>query len=52
MKNIYKNYLFEKHILVSEGNEENIENQFATLFTLANLFNIRIIDSFNINQTH
>ena len=44
MKNIYKNYLFEKHILVSEGNEENIENQFATLFALANLFNIRIIE--------
>lgn len=43
MKNIYKNYLFEKHYLVSEGDADVIENQFETLFALANLFNIRIV---------
>ena len=43
MKNIYKNYLFEKHILVSEGDAGKTENQFETLFALANLFNIRIV---------
>ncbi len=44
MKNIYKNYLFEKHILVNERKTETIENQFETLFALANLFNIRIVE--------
>ena len=43
MKSIYKDYLFEKHILVSEGSAETTENQFETLFALANLFNIRIV---------
>ncbi len=44
MKNIYKNYLFEKHYLVSEGDADRIDNQFETMFALANLFNIRIIE--------
>ena len=41
MKSIFKDYLFNKHYLVREGNEIE-ENQFETLFTLANKFNIRI----------
>ncbi|MCR5149147.1 MAG: hypothetical protein K6C35_09310 [Eubacterium sp.] len=42
MKRIYKDYLFDKHILVSEGKVTEDDHQFETLFTLANLFNIRI----------
>lgn len=41
MKTIFKNYLFEKHLLVNEGNITE-ENSFQVLFALANLFNIRI----------
>ena len=41
MKTIFKNYLFEKHLLVNEGNISE-ENSFEVLFALANLFNIRI----------
>ncbi|MCR4624722.1 MAG: hypothetical protein K5795_01975, partial [Lachnospiraceae bacterium] len=37
---IFKDYLFTKHILVSE--KGNDENAFETLFTIANMFNIRI----------
>ena len=44
MKNIYKKYLFNKHILVNEGNIESTEIQFDTIFALANLFNIRITE--------
>ena len=43
MKMIYKDYLFEKNYLVSEEALNTGENQFETLFALANLFNIRII---------
>ena len=42
MQEIYKDYLFEKHILVSEGNFEE-ENIFETLFALAHFFGVRII---------
>ncbi|MBE5997575.1 MAG: hypothetical protein E7240_09575 [Lachnospiraceae bacterium] len=46
MKQLYKNYLFQKHILVSET--KNPENTFETLFSLANLFAIRITDGQNL----
>lgn len=42
MREIYKDYLFEKHILVSENNVEE-KNIFETLFALAHFFGIRII---------
>lgn len=42
MHEIYKDYLFEKHILVSENNVEE-KNVFETLFALAHFFGIRII---------
>ena len=43
MKEIFKEYLFEKHILVcEEGTEE--KHPFEALFSLANLFNIRITE--------
>ena len=42
MKKEYKNYLFNKHILVNEGNVGAAGNHFETLFALANLFGIRI----------
>lgn len=44
MKDIFKNYLFNKHILVNEGDIESTEIQFDTIFALANLFNIRITE--------
>ena len=40
MKYIYLDCLFDRHFFVSAGEDE--ENQFETLFALANLFNIRI----------
>lgn len=40
MEKIFKDYLFAKHILVSEKGED--ANAFETLFTIANMFNIRI----------
>lgn len=40
MENIFKDYLFSKHILVSEKGQD--PNAFETLFSIANLFNIRI----------
>jgi len=44
MKGIFKDYLFNKHIFVREGDLNAAENRFETLFALANLFNIRITD--------
>ena len=44
MRNIYNEYLFNKHILVSDGNAQTEENQFETVFALARLFNIRITE--------
>ena len=44
MRNIYNEYLFNKHILVSDGNAPTEENQFETVFALARLFNIRITE--------
>ena len=47
METIFKEYLFEKHILVrEEGTEE--EHPFESLFSLANLFNIRITEGENL----
>lgn len=40
MNDIFKNYLFGKGILVSDGEKD--PNAFSVLFTLANQFNIRI----------
>ncbi len=41
MEQIFRDYLFQKKILVSEGGEKE-EHILETLFSLANLFNIRI----------
>lgn len=43
MKEIYKDYLFEKHILVSEGATEE-KNVFETLFALAHFFGVKITE--------
>ena len=42
MHEIYKDYLFEKHILVSNGNFED-KNAFEVLFALAHFFGVKII---------
>lgn len=42
MHAIYKDYLFEKHILVSNGNFED-KNAFEVLFALAHFFGVKII---------
>ena len=41
MKEIYKDYLFEKHILVSEGMTEE-KHVFETLFAMAHFFGVKI----------
>ena len=41
MKEIYKDYLFEKHILVSEGMAEE-KHVFETLFAMAHFFGVKI----------
>lgn len=43
MREIYKDYLFEKHILVNEGLTKE-SNVFETLFALAHLFGIKITE--------
>ena len=45
MNTIYKDYLFKKHYLVKENTAVGIElkDAFATLFTLANKFGIKIV---------
>ena len=40
MKEIYKDYLFEKHILVSDGEKEE-KHVFETLFAMAHFFGIK-----------
>ena len=42
MHEIYKDYLFEKHILVSNGNLED-KNAFEVLFALAHFFGVKIL---------
>ena len=42
MHEIYKDYLFEKHILVSNGNFED-KNAFEVLFALAHFFGVKIL---------
>ncbi len=49
MKPIYAMHLFDKHYLVSEG--EQPEHQLEVLFALANLFNIRIIKGEKLVRT-
>ena len=41
MKEVYKDYLFEKHILVSEGLTEE-KHVFETLFAMAHFFGVKI----------
>ena len=41
MQRLYKDYLFSKHILVNEGISD--ENAFETLFSIANMFNIKVV---------
>ena len=44
MKELYKNYLFTKNILVNDGIKyDNLGNTFSALFTIANKFNIRVV---------
>ena len=49
MKRLYKDYLFQKHILVSESGEDN--NAFEVVFSLANLFGIRIVSGEKLAET-
>ena len=49
MKTIFKDYLFNKHYLVNEGDRSD-DNAFETLFALANKFNIRIISGEKLIQ--
>ena len=41
MRDIYKDYLFEKHILVSEETTEE-KHMFEVLFAMAHFFGVRI----------
>ena len=41
MKDIYKNYLFNQHILVNEINRSS-DDWFHVVFSLAHFFNIKI----------
>lgn len=41
MKEVYKDYLFEKHILISEGMSEE-KHVFETLFAMAHFFGVKI----------
>ena len=43
MKDVYKKYLFSKHVFVSDEAAGEEKNQLEVLFSLANLFNIRIV---------
>lgn len=44
MKELYKNYLFTKNILVNDDIKyDNLGNTFSALFTIANKFNIRVV---------
>lgn len=47
MKSVYKDYLFDKHFFVNDlsgqAMDDSEQNQFETLFALANLFGIRIL---------
>ena len=49
MKRLYKDYLFQKHILVSETGEDN--SAFEVVFSLANLFGIRIVSGEKLAET-
>ena len=49
MKRLYKDYLFQKHILVSEASDE--KNAFEVVFSLANLFGIRIVSGEKLAET-
>ena len=49
MKRLYRDYLFQKHILVSEASDE--KNAFEVVFSLANLFGIRIVSGETLAET-
>ena len=49
MKELFKDYLFQKHILVSETGDE--KNAFEVVFSLANLFGIRIVSGEKLAET-
>ena len=43
MKQMYKDYLFSKNVLVREGKEDvGLEENFAALYAIANKYNIRV----------
>ena len=42
MKDIYRKYLFGKHVFVSDEAAGEQKNQLEVLFSLANFFNIKI----------
>lgn len=43
MKQMYKDYLFSKNVLVREGKEDvSLEENFAALYAIANKYNIRV----------
>ncbi len=50
MKEIYKNFLFDKHFLVSEV-DEVAENTFHTVFSFANLLSIKIVNGKHLATT-
>ena len=50
MKELYESMLFEKHILVHDSSRKE-EHPFETLFSLANLFGIRIISGEELVQS-
>ena len=43
METVYKEYLFDKHILVSSGEEHDDEYRLNVIISLGKLFGIRII---------
>lgn len=49
MKKLYNNYLLQKHILVSEG-DVSTEEVFPTLFSMASLFNVKIVSGDKLAQ--
>ena len=48
MKTLFTDYLFSKHLLVNTAGQKSMP--FETLFSLANLFNIRIVSGQNLAE--
>lgn len=51
MNQFFKKYLFEKHILVADSHKEE-SNRFEVVYSLANLFAIRIVDGFDLAEKY